>query len=158
MANYPKLVRSGADAVFNYRADLYTVRQPAASDTTDAVTVIPHGAREEFVVYKGTPPASRAAADVGPVYSAGPDGPLAIPTGRIFVRLSDGVRPDHLRKQFEAAGFRIAQTLSYAPNAAWLEPLAEAVHRTLPDVNSLEQLTDVVLIEPQLLFERGERR
>ena len=158
MAEYPTHVRSGTgNAVFERRPDLYSVRQPATAAEADAVAVISDDARIRFAVYKGAPPNDRSGEDVGPVYSAGPGGPLAVPTGRVFVRLAQGVRPEHRREQFEAAGFHIEQTLSYAPNAAWLRPATGGVAQALPGLAALGRLPDVVHVELQLLFERALR-
>src|SRR5262245_13261745 len=155
MPDYPTHVHGGtANAVFERRRDLYSVRQPAQAAAKEAVAVIRGDGGVAFAVYKGTPPDHRTD-DVGPVYSAGPDGPLAVPTGRVFVRLAEGVRPEHRRKQFEAAGFHVDQTLSYAPNAAWLRPSTGGVAQALPALTGLRDVPDVVHVEPQLLFERS---
>lgn len=156
MADFPRHVQGGTvNAVFERRPELYSVRQPAGAAAAEAVAVISGDAMGTFAVYKGTAPRSRTDVDVGPVYSAGPAGPLAVPTGRVFVRLAEGVRPEQRRAQFEAAGFHIDQTLPYAPNAVWLRPASGGVAQALPGLTELRKLPDVVHVEPQLLFERS---
>lgn len=156
MPDYPKSVNVGTDKATAYelRADLHSVRQPADASQDKAVAVIPDGKAAAFAVYKGTPAQDRGIADVGPVYAAGPEGPFAVPTGRVFVRFANGVRADERKKQFEKAGFEIDKTLSYAPNAIWLRPATGGVHRALPALASLSKLPDVEHVEPQLLLER----
>jgi len=154
MSPIPKQVHSGTSAVLERRHDLYAVRQSTGAAAKDAVTVLGDDTRVAFAVYRGDPPEGHKAEDVGPVYSAGPDGPIAVPTGRVFVRLTEGVKPEERRQQFEAAGFHIEQTLSYAPNAAWLRPTTGGVNHALPAIATLEKLDDVVHVEPQLLFDR----
>jgi hypothetical protein len=159
MPDYPTHVHGGTTkAVFERCPDLYAVRETPDAATADAVAVIPDDAASTFAVYKGAPPKDQTGGDVGPVYSAGPGGPLAVPTGRVFVRLAPGVRADERRDQFEAAGFRIEKTLSYAPNAAWLCPSTGSVAEALPRLDELEKLPDVEHVEPQLLMERSLRR
>ena len=156
MADYPTHVRSGTgQAVFQRRRDLYAVRRSPAAATAGAVASIPDG-NTTITIHKGEPPPSEGApAEVGPVYSAGPDGPLAVPTGRVLVRLSDGIRAEDRRAVFEAAGFRIDQTLSYAPQAAWLQPSQGGVAAALQGLPDLGRLPDVVHVEPQLLMPRA---
>src|SRR5262245_37058939 len=151
MPRFPEQVQSGTSTV-ERRADLYAVRQPADAAAKDAVAVIGDDAHVAFAVYRGDPPSGRAPEEVGPVYSAGPDGPPAVATGRVFVRLAEGVRPEDRREAFAAAGFHIEQTLSYAPNAAWLRPAEGGAGRALPAIATLQKLDDVVHVEPQLLF------
>lgn len=155
MPDYPKRVSVGTDkaAAYELRADLHSVRHAAGASQDEAVAVIPDG-KAAFAVYKGTPSHDRGIEDVGPVYSAGPDGPIAVPTGRVFVRFANGVRADERKKEFEKAGFEIDKTLSYAPNAIWLRPASGGVHRALPALASLNKLPDVEHVEPQLLLER----
>jgi hypothetical protein len=156
MSDYPKSLRAGSGAaVFERRPDLYAVRQPVDEPSADAIAVIPDDARSTFAVYRGDPPSTRAAQDVGPVYAAAPGGPLAVPTGRVFVRLAHGVRPEERRQEFEAAGFEIDRTLSYAPNAAWLRPVSGEISRALPGLATLDGVPDVVHVEPQMLLERA---
>jgi hypothetical protein len=159
--DYPARVRSGSDgATFERRLDLYAVRQPinepAAQEFGGPATIAALAdGTDVFTVHAGEPPRTRSADEIGPVYSAGPDGPLAIPTGRMLVRLADGVRIEDRRASFEAAGFEIDKMLSYAPNAAWLRPARGGVAAALPRAADLGNLPDVVHVEPQLLLQRA---
>lgn len=157
MPEYPARVHGGSGgAVFERRLDLYCVRQPTGAACAGAVAVIRDGA-DVFAVYSGAPRANTAQGEVGPVYSAGPGGPVAVPTGRVFVRLAEGIGAEQRRDAFAAAGFRIEQTVSYAPNAAWLRPATGGVAQALSGVPALSNLPDVVHVEPQWLLERALR-
>jgi len=156
--DYPAHVRSENDGTtFERRLDLYAVRKPADEPGPDGRAAIASLADgdEVFTVHAGEPPRTRSAEEVGPVYSAGPDGPLAIPTGRVFVRFADGVRAEDRRAAFEATGFKIDKLLPYAPNAAWLRPSRGGIAAALPRATDLGKLPDVVHVEPQLLLQRA---
>ena len=159
MAQYPSSVRagSGPTTLFERRPELYSVRHAPGDDQPDAIAVMRDDATGTFAVHEGQPGRNHPANDVGPVYSAGPDGPLAVPTGRIFVRLTAGVEPEQRRPQFDAAGFDIHRTLSYASNAVWLRPKAGGVAEALLRLDALARVPDVVHIEPQLLMQRARR-
>jgi hypothetical protein len=159
--DYPAQVRSGSDGTtFERRLDLYALRKPindqppGESDNVAgpaAIASLTDGG-DVFTVHAGEPPRVDA---VVPVYSAGPDGPLAIPTGRVFVRLAEGVRVEDRRPAFEAAGFQIDRLLPYASNAAWLRPAQGGTAAALPLATDLGKLPDVVHVEPQLLLQRA---
>jgi hypothetical protein len=162
--DYPAQVRSGSDGTtFERRLDLYALRKPIndpAPDESDeiagpaAIASLTDGG-DVFTVHAGEPPRARHVDEVAPVYSAGPDGPLAIPTGRVFVRLAEGVRVEDRRRAFEAAGFQIDKLLPYASNAAWLRPAQGGIAAALPLATDLGKLPDVVHVEPQLLLQRA---
>jgi hypothetical protein len=153
MPGYPSRVHVGtADnaSVFELRPDFHSMKHAAGTDTKKAVAVMPDDTDGVFAIYKGA--ADRDAA--GPVYSAGRGGSLAVPTGRVLVRLREGLEADTRRKQFKEAGYDIERTLSYAPNAAWLRPASGGVADALSGVSALKAIPDVVHVEPQMLQER----
>ena len=158
MPRFPKRVRAGTEhtLVFERRNGLYSVRGRRRGADEDAVAVLHDDASTSFAVYEGAPLRRRAEdEEIGPVYSAGPDGPLAVPTGRVFVRLEEGLGPDARSAEFARAGFEIEQRLSYAPNAAWLRPAHGGVAKALPALAALERIPGVVHVEPQLLLARA---
>jgi len=154
---YPNQLRAGGGKglVFEHRPDLHSVRQAAGKTRSKAVAWMNEDAKTAYGVYEG--PAAGTGAEVGPVYSAGSNGPLAVPTGRVFVRLAEGNRAEEHRAQFTAAGFDIEQLLSYAPNAAWLRPREGGVAAALGGLEKLHSLAAVTHVEPQLLMERALR-
>jgi len=150
MPDYPSRLHVGtADAasVFELRQDFHAVKHGPGRDTTEAVAVVPGGTDGDFAIYQGA--AVRDA--TRPVYSAGHGGPLAVPTGRVLVRLRDGLQAEARRKQFEDAGYEFERTLSYATNAAWLRPASGGVAEALSGIGALQAGPDVVHVEPEML-------
>ncbi|HVF31218.1 MAG TPA: hypothetical protein VNA22_09615 [Pyrinomonadaceae bacterium] len=99
----------------------------------------------------GTFPSGSA---VGPVYAVRPSGAEAIPTGLVFVRFSADVNAADRRAEIEAAGYEIAEVLSYAPEAAWLRATSGDIAEALVDLGKLEKLSGVENVEPQMLMKR----
>jgi hypothetical protein len=157
MQKLPQRVRSGS-GIFERRPDLYALPGDETATGGDArLAQVTGDGSDTYVVYEGPPPHA-AKADVIPVFSAGPGGPIAVPTGRVFVRLAKGSRPEEHRSEFGAAGFEIERTLSYAPQAAWLRPVDGGVGAALTGVGALEAIPGVVHVELQLLLERVVKR
>jgi hypothetical protein len=153
-------------AVFEREPELYAVRQqePASQDAATTrqeaspVAVVRDGATSAFAVYRGQPGKEVNDAEVRPVYSVGPDGPLAVPTGRVLVRLAKGMSPEARKQEFASAGYEIETTLPYAPSAAWLKPQHGGVAHALSNLDALGKMPGVDHVEPQLLMERAFRR
>lgn len=115
-------------------------------------------AREGVSVFRGEPGEARAgAATLTPVYELRPDGPPAVPTGKIFLRFKEGVEAASRRVEIERAGYEIIETPPYAPSGAWLRAAGGDVARSLSDIEALEKLADVENVEPQMLVERARR-
>jgi len=156
MTTYPTHLRSGAGTPpFERRPNLYSRRCGSGADTSGAVVVIADETKVVFAIYEGKPRAGNDPDELGPVYSAGTGGPLAVPTGRVFVRLAEHVRASEKRREFKAAGFEIERAPSYAPHTAWLVPEHGGVAHALPALADLERIPDVVHVEPQLLMGRA---
>jgi len=158
MTTYPNRLRGGAsdEPAFIRRPDYYFVRDTATRAPAGAVAIMRDSAAHNLVVFRGHP-SRKVEADAGPVYSAGPDGPLAVPTGRVFIRLADGVRPADRRAALAAAGFEIERTVPYAPGAAWLRPASGGLAHALSALDALAAVPDMVHVEPQMLMERASR-
>ena len=158
--DYPNHVRVGGTraTVFERRSDLYCRREaPGEAVPSGAVAVIADDEEQAFVVYRGSPERQSAAEDAGPVYSAGAGGPLAVPTGRVFIRFAEGIRPEERREEIAAAGFEIERTLPYAAGAAWLRPRGREVAIGLSALSNLEAIPGVLHLEPQMLMARATR-
>ena len=157
MPKYPQRIAGGADpgAVFEHRSDLYSIRHDGRDRNGGAVAVMDDDAHARFAVYEGEPGPDAPPTDVGPVYSLGRDGPLAVPTGRVLVRMTAPVTPAERRAEFAKAGFEIERTLSYAPDAAWLRPSRGGVARGLLGLAALQQIAGVAHVEPQMLLARA---
>jgi hypothetical protein len=158
VAENPKQLVVGSDrpAVFDEQPELFAVRN-ADTGTTNAVAVVQDTADERFLVYKDGPPGSPAAAARLPVYSVGVDGPLAVATGRVLVRLDPGAKAAEHADAFRAAGFEIDRLLSYAPHCAWLRPRDGDAGEALRSLDALAHVPGVVHVEPQMLLERAEK-
>ncbi len=110
----------------------------------------------EIAIYKGQP--KRSETNITAVYSPSSGGSaLNVPTGQVFVRFASDVDVATQHDSLESAGFTIAQTLSYAPNAAWLKHKDGDVAAALNAIPKLEKLDGVENVEPQLISPRSLR-
>ena len=151
MPRYPEHLRAGSGDAYELRPDLHSRQHASGTPGKDALAILPDDQAGVHAIYKGAAPRDH---DAGPVYSAGMHGSLAVPTGRVLVRLRDGLDASSRRKEFAKAGYDIESTLSYAPNAAWLRPTAGGVGAALNGMPALQAVPDVVHVEPQLLSHR----
>jgi hypothetical protein len=110
-----------------------------------------------IAVYEGDVPAARPRGALTPVYSLDPRGRLAVPTGRIFLRLRDSARMVERRAAIESAGYRVDEIPAYAPQAAWLTSRTGDIADALGRLGLLEALADVENVEPQMLLEASRR-
>lgn len=94
---------------------------------------------------------------IGPVYRLGEHGPLAVPTGKVFVRFAEQTSFEDHREEIERAGFEINQILSYAPHAGWVEPSSRRIADAISRFEALKQIRGVEAVEPQMLMERQRR-
>ena len=108
--------------------------------------------REQFTL--GVPLSSLK---VSPVYALDPHGPLAVPTGRIFIRFIPGVKAEDRRPDLEERGYTITHIPSYAAHTAWALASNGDIATALFNIEKLKDLRDVVNVEPQLLMQRKNR-
>ena len=123
----------------------------------DAVHLFNDGA---IAVFEGAPDQSTLAATperLSPVYALVPGGSPAVPTGLIFLRLATGVSVDKLKDEIKGAGYEVAESLAYAPNAAWLRARSGNIEDALAGLEALEKLPQVESVEPQMLMESARR-
>ena len=153
MQKLPERIRAAGTAFFTRRKDLYAIAG-ASTGERESLAELAGGAKEHYSVFRGAPPADVDTTDVIPVYGSGEEGPVAVPTGRVFIRLQEGLRPNDKLADFAAAGFEIERTVSYAPHAVWLRPTEGGVARALNGIAQLEAIPDVAHVEPQMLLER----
>jgi hypothetical protein len=135
--------------------DHYAVHDRApGTPAPGAVLLLEDGA---IAVFRGAPDErTRGSASVGPVYRSD-QGRLAVPTGRVLVRFSEGVQAASRRDDLEQAGFEIEETLAYAPQAAWVRCKEGGVADALAYVARLRKLADVENVEPQMLTPSVQR-
>jgi hypothetical protein len=120
-------------------------RAPISTLESGSITVWPAG--------EAPGPADR----LGPVYRAGPDGPLAVPTGRVFVRFREGDRAEDRRDALAAAGYALESVPTFAPHVAWVRPASGRVADAVGALESLRELPGVEHVEPQLIAESHRR-
>jgi hypothetical protein len=94
---------------------------------------------------------------ITPVYALDPHGPLAVPTGRIFIRFIPEVKAEDRRPDLEERGYTITHIPSYAAHTAWAQATNGDIATALLNIEKLKDLRDVANIEPQLLMQRKNR-
>jgi hypothetical protein len=159
--DYPATLKQSTlnpELVHRRSSELFAVRRTAAGTGRDVpVRTIVDDDGVPIDVHRGAPPpTSRDVEGVTPVYSRAAGG-IAVPTGRVFVRFRDDVAVATKAEELLRAGYRIAKTVPYAPNAAWLEAVDGRVAAALRNIGRLEALSEVVTVEPQLLSPRVAR-
>lgn len=163
-AKYPSEVRSStqrSSVVYTRLHDHYAVdRQHAsAAPAEGAVATLSEG-EDKIQVFRGKADERRRAAassELRPVYELQPGGTPAVPTGQVFIRFREGVAVEERLREIEQAGYEIAQSLEYAPHAAWLRARSGEIADALADIRALEKIADVENVEPQMLMQRASR-
>ncbi|MEH2082354.1 MAG: hypothetical protein V7K89_20935 [Nostoc sp.] len=72
-----------------------------------------------IAVFSGEPNQSERGI-LSPVYTLESNGSVAVPTGLVFIRFAEGVDIESQHEAINRAGYKVAQSLSYAPHTAWL--------------------------------------
>jgi hypothetical protein len=93
-----------------------------------------------------------------PVYALQPGSRIAVPTGRVFVRLAPKQRFEDHADNFRKAGYEIIESVSYAPNAGWLRSAKSSIAAALAGLRQLASLPAVENVEPQMLTEAIHRK
>lgn len=113
---------------------------------------------EGIAILRGSPSGPLAPGQlISPVYAPKGGASLAVPTGQLFIRFTEGDTVEAHRAELEQAGFTIAQLLDYAPQAAWLRARSGSIAEALDGVPRLRTLAGVESIEVQLLMQRSHR-
>jgi hypothetical protein len=153
-ACFPRQLQAppGAEGPFERVDDLYALHDVAGDpEATQALLVLAQG---RVVVVRGDIATARRKA--GPVYAT-PGGPLAVPTGRVFVRFRAGTPAAEKGDELEAAGYRIELVPGYAPHAAWVRAGDGTIASALMGLERLRGLTDVEHVETEMLMEKHSR-
>jgi hypothetical protein len=128
----------------------------AVPEAPQPVTIFAEG---DIAVFKGDP--AKASAHNGQpllaVYALEPAGDIAVPTGRVFLRFAEGTDALSQQASVQRAGYVIENTLSYAPNAAWVRNRSGDVAEALNGLEALAKLPGVKNVEPQMLSNRASR-
>ena len=118
---------------------------------------------DDIALLAGEPEPADAAASptkLSPVYALVPGGgagSMAVPTGRVFIRFADGVKAGDHETEIGKAGYKVEQTLDYAPNAAWLRARSSNIADALNGIDALQQIAGVENVEPQMLMHASYR-
>src|SRR5262249_24583936 len=131
-SEFPKVVSadSGSDRKYHLVASHFAVHgistqagsEPAMEFVPEKITVYPIHRFTSMEQTRG---------ETSPVYSLQPDGSLAVPTGRVFVRMGRARRFVYHEGDFRAAGYEIDHAVPYAPNAGWLRPSSSSIAASL---------------------------
>jgi hypothetical protein len=165
-SEYPQQIRFGTEqsaVLYSRKPGYYAVhyKQPGTV-APGAVLQLNDGA---IAVFQGEPDEPENAirltsttGTLGPIYTLQADGTLAVPTGLVFIRFVEGVEVESHREAIKQAGYEIAQSLSYAPHAAWLRAQSGNILDALVGISKLEAIPNVENVEPQMLMERVQRQ
>ncbi|MFW9259568.1 hypothetical protein [Nostoc sp. CALU 546] len=156
-SEYPQQIRVGS----NRTAVSYTRKPGYYAIHYNQPSTVPSGAILQLndgaiAVFPGEPNQSESG-KLSPIYTVLPNGSLAVPTGLVFIRFTEGVDVDSQRELINRAGYEVAQTLSYAPHTAWLRAQSGNIADAIAKIPQLEAIPNVENVEPQMLMERGLR-
>ncbi|MEI1376090.1 hypothetical protein PQG02_07510 [Nostoc sp. UHCC 0926] len=163
-SEYPEQIRvgSGRTAVsYTRKPGYYAIHynQPKTV-ASEAVLQLNDGAMSTtgyaYAVFPGEPNQSEQGT-LSPIYTLQPNGSLAVPTGLVFIRFAEGVDVESQREVINQAGYEVAQSLDYAPHAAWLRAQSGNIADAIAGISQLEAIPKVENIEPQMLMEKGLR-
>ena len=159
-AGCPRQVRAGsqqAGRVYVLEDGYYALHgRPPGTPAPGAEFLLKGGQIAVFRRAGAAPALGIDASGVGPVYAA-PDGPLAVPTGLLFVRFAEGTSAAGRRVELERAGFELVQVPGYASHAAWVRAREGGIAASLHKMADAEALPGVENVEPQMLMERAPR-
>ncbi len=119
------------------------------------------GSEGEIAICRGDAAEMARAAEVwetAPAYALAPAGPLSAPSGLVFIRFEDGVDVVARNEEIARADYIVVKRVPQAPNAAWLAATSRRVADALEGIGRLEQIPNVVNVEPQMLSERVHRQ
>lgn len=164
-SEYPQQIRAGTDkSAVSYRrkSGYYAVHyQQPGTVAPGAVLQLNDGA---IAVFSGEPDEPQNALQLAstpgtlsPIYTLQSNNLLVVPTGLVFIRFAEGVKVESRQDAIAQAGYEVAESLSYAPQAAWLKARSGKMVDALTGISQLEALPDVENVEPQMLMERALR-
>ncbi|MBD2343160.1 hypothetical protein [Anabaena subtropica] len=161
---YPQQICVGTDpsVFYNRQSGYYAAHYKQAKTTpSNAILVLNEGAGA-IAIFPGEP--NQAIQDtantdtLSPVYTLQNNGTLAVPTGMVFIRFGGDVDITSQQAAINQAGYELAQTLAYAPNAGWLRAKTGKIADALTGITQLIAIPNVESVEPQMLMERQLRQ
>lgn len=160
LAKYPRKLAANSKEgapTYTFVPGLYAVHRKQIEAGTKPEYLLNDGKIAVFKVDSDRDVTTAEEGKVSPVYALTAGGSLAVPTGLVFIRLAAGLEVKALKDELSNAGYKVAETLAYAPNAAWLEPQSEDIADGLNGLAALEKLPNVESVEPQMLMESVRR-
>ena len=136
----------------------YAVHGPLPNNLQTAVELVLED--NTVTICRGEPALSAdlpTSLKITPVYALDPHGPLAIPTGQIFLRFTPDVKTDERRGNLADHGYTVVRIPSYAPHTAWVQATNGDIATSLLNIEQLNGLPGLVNVEPQLLMQRKNR-
>ena len=123
----------------------------------DDLLAVHRSADADPVVVPATTAGPRDASELGPVYRRDPGGDVVVPTGRVLVRFAGEESVAERTTALAGAGYRLEETLSYAPEAVWARATAGGIVGSLRNLGALSRLPEVRSAQPELIGERSWR-
>lgn len=165
-SEYPQQIRVGKQSAVSYNRQLgyYAVHyNQSGTEAPGAVLQLNDGAMPkrlclgQYAVFQGEPDELKTDI-ISPIYALQPDGSLAVPTGLVFIRFVAGVDVESQREAIKQAGYAVAQSLAYAPHAAWLRAQSGKILDAIMGIPQLEAIPAVENVELQMLMARVQRQ
>ena len=148
---FPDVIRirdaRGETAEFARAKDLTAVHAAPQDMPAGATLLLEDGSIGVF-------PSGSRSPDSGPVYQpVGQTGSatIAVPTGRVLVRLTGETSIATRAADITTAGYLIEEQLAYAPNTAWVRAADGTIASALRRLEALGSLPGVQHVEPQLI-------
>lgn len=162
-SRFPREVRSGtrrSSPVHARLPDHYALYRAQSDRAASPDALLSMVDEDEVIeVFRGEPDEHKAdrSARVGPVYALQPGGSLTVPTGRVFVRLKEGVSLDERLEEIAEAGYELERRIEFAPHTGWLRPRSGEIADALTGIPRLERIAGFENVEPQMLMQRSLR-
>ena len=154
-AEFPERIHVSTERphlLYNQLPNHYAIHGPLPVQLTESVLL--HLYDQSIAVCQGTPAQqlmqTRDLA-ITPVYALESNGPFAVPTGLVFVRFKEGMKAEAQEQNLASTGYTITDIPLYAPHTAWVRHKSENIAAALTNLTNLENLSDVVNVEPQML-------
>jgi hypothetical protein len=159
-SEFPERIHASTERphlLYNRLPDHYAIHGPLPAQLAQSVLLYLHD--QSIAVCRGTDQQLMQAKDLAitPVYALEPNGPFAVPTGLVFVRFKEEIKAETQYQALASAGFTIIDIPLYAPYSAWVRHKSEDIAAALTNLSSLETLSDVVNVEPQMLTKSALR-
>lgn len=136
----------------------YAIHGPLPAHLIQSVLL--HLNDQSITVCRGTPDQQLMQDNslaITPIYSLEPNGPPAVPTGLVFLRFREEIKAEEQHQTLASIGYAITDIPLYALHTAWVQHKSGDIAAALTNLPSLEILSDVVNVEPQMLTKRALR-